>query len=144
MTERKLKIAEDFSLPVDAVTQTFAVLAKRGAGKTYTALVMVEEFFKAHLHTVVVDPVGVCWGLRVAADGKSPGLPIVILGGDHADVPLESTAGEIIADLIVEDRVSCVIDLSLFRKGEQKRFMADFLERLYQRNREPLHLRVAQ
>jgi len=28
---------------LEAATQTFAILAKRGSGKTYTALVMVEE-----------------------------------------------------------------------------------------------------
>ena len=29
------RIAEDLTLPLDAVTHTFAVLAKRGVGKTY-------------------------------------------------------------------------------------------------------------
>jgi hypothetical protein len=42
--------------------QTFAVLAKRGAGKTYTTLVLVEEMLKAQLQVVVADPVGVTWG----------------------------------------------------------------------------------
>jgi hypothetical protein len=32
----KLNIADDFSLPRETVTQTFSILAKRGAGKTYT------------------------------------------------------------------------------------------------------------
>ncbi len=54
-----LKIAGDLALPLEAVTQTFAVLAKRGVGKTYTALVLVEELLKAGLQTVVVDPIGV-------------------------------------------------------------------------------------
>jgi uncharacterized protein len=52
-------ISKDLSLPVEALTQTFAILAKRGAGKTYTAAVMVEEMLKAGLQLVVVDPVGV-------------------------------------------------------------------------------------
>jgi len=33
-----------------------------------------------------------------------------------------------------------VLDLSHFRKGEQTRFMTDFAERLYHKNRTPLHL----
>jgi len=135
-----LKIAGDLALPLEAVTQTFAVLAKRGVGKTYTALVLVEELLKAGLQTVVVDPIGVTWGLRASADGQRPGLPIVILGGDHGDVPLELGSGELIADLVVEEGIAVVLDLSRFRKGEQTRFMTDFCERLYHRNRAPLHL----
>src|SRR5437868_2566345 len=53
-----LHLASDFAIPADAVTQTFAILSKRGAGKTYTASVFVEELLKAGLHAVVVDPVG--------------------------------------------------------------------------------------
>src|SRR6266498_1296679 len=135
-----LRISREFSLPAEAVSETFAILAKRGAGKTYTASVLVEELLKAGLHAVVVDPVGVWWGLRASADGKRPGMPIVILGGDHGDVPLEVTAGQVIADLIVDEGISAVLDLAHFRKGEQVRFMTDFAEQLYHRNREPLQL----
>jgi DNA helicase HerA-like ATPase len=83
-----LHIADGLELPLDAVTETFAILAKRGSGKTYTASVMVEEFLGAGLPVCVVDPLGVWWGLRSSADGKSAGQPVVIFGGDHADVPL--------------------------------------------------------
>lgn len=136
----KLRISEELSLPLEAITQTFALLAKRGSGKTYTAAVMVEEMAAANLPVAVVDPVGVLWGLRASADGKGPGLPVVILGGEHGDVPLEPDAGEIIADFVIEARRPVVLDLSLFRKGEQARFVTTFAERLYHKNREPLHL----
>lgn len=135
-----LKIAKNLELPDETVTQTFAILAKRGVGKTYTASVMVEEMLKNKLHVVVVDPIGVWWGLRTSADGKKAGLPIVVAGGEHGDVPLESTSGELIANLVVDRELSLVIDLSLMRKGEQKRFMIDFAETLYHKNRAALHL----
>src|SRR5258707_5634399 len=135
-----LHVATDLQLPDEAVTQTFAILAKRGVGKTYTASVLVEEMLKHQLHVAVVDPIGVWWGLRSSADGKRAGLPMVIAGGEHADVPIEPTSGEILAEMIVEKRVSMVIDLSLFRKGEQHRFIADFAETLYRRNRHDEHL----
>jgi DNA helicase HerA-like ATPase len=135
-----LSISKKLSLPAEAVTETFALLAKRGAGKTYTAAVLVEELLKAGLHVAVVDPVGVWWGLRSSADGQHDGLPIVIMGGDHGDLPLEVGAGEMIADVVVEEGLSVVLDLSHFRKGEQTRFMTDFAERLYHKNRQPLHL----
>ena len=135
-----LQIAPNFCLPPEAVTETFAILAKRGSGKTYCAAVMVEEMLKARLPVVVVDPVGVWWGLRVSADGAGPGLPIVILGGDHADAPLTPAHGAAVADLLVDEPTPLLLDLSLFEPAEQTHFMADFAGRLYHRNRRPLHL----
>ena len=135
MAAAQLSIGFGLALPADAVTQTFAILAKRGVGKSYTASVMAEEMLKAGQAIVALDPTGAWWGLR-------SGFPIVIFGGEHADVPLEESAGEVVARAIVENRFSAVIDLSLFRKGQMIRFMVAFAETLYRLNREPLHLFV--
>lgn len=140
MSRRTLQIAPGFSLPIDAVTETFALLATRGAGKTYTSKVIIEEMLKAGLHVVVLDPMPAWWGLRSSADGKSPGYQIAIFGGEHGDLPLESSAGKFIADLVVNERLSCIIDVSEFSKTRRKEFVADFAERLYKRNREAMHL----
>lgn len=134
-----LAIAPDLSLPIEAVTETFAILAKRGKGKTNTAVVMAEEMIGLDLPVVVIDPVGVWWGLRSDAKGGA-GLPVVIFGGDHADVPLEESAGELIADVVVDQRFPAVIDLSSLSKAAARRFMTPFLERLYHRNRDALHV----
>jgi hypothetical protein len=131
MTTRSLKLAADLSLPLDAVTQTIAILAKRRAGKSYTMRRLAEQLFKAGQQIVLVDPKGDQWGIRSAADGKAPGLPITILGGERGDVPLEASAGEVVAKLVVDERVSVVLDLSLFRKHEVATFMTAFLENLY-------------
>jgi hypothetical protein len=101
---------------------------------------MAEEMIGAGLHTVIVDPVGVWWGLRSSADGNASGLPIAILGGDHGDAPIEPTAGKLVADLVIDERISAVLDLSNFKQGEMVRFMSDFAEALYHRNRKPLHV----
>lgn len=61
----QLQIGKGFRLPAEAVTQTFGILAIRGAGKTYTAAVLAEELVKAGQQVVIVDPVGVWWGLLV-------------------------------------------------------------------------------
>ena len=58
-------------LPVEAVTETFAILAKRGAGKTYTAAVLVEEMMSAGLPVVIIDPVGV-WLVDRTKCGVAP------------------------------------------------------------------------
>jgi uncharacterized protein len=127
-----LRIARDLALPVDVVTQAIAILARKGAGKTYTASVIVEEAVRAKVPVVVVDPTGAWWGLRTSADGERPGLPVTIFGGDHGDVPLEPTAGAVIADVVVEHPGAYVIDLSGFpSRASEQRFAGDFLERLY-------------
>ena len=65
----------------------------------------------------------------------------MIAGGEHADVPIEPTSGEVLAEMIVSERLSMVIDFpSSFRKGEQHRFMVDFAETLYRKNRQAVHL----
>lgn len=127
----KLKISKDISLPLDIVTQTIAILAKRRAGKSYTMRKLVEQLLIAHQQVVLVDPKGDQWGIRSAADGKRPGFPIVILGGEHGDAPLEASGGEVVAKLVVQERVSVLLDLSAFRKHEVATFMTAFLENLY-------------
>jgi len=126
-----LKIAKEISLPLAVVTETVAILAKRRVGKSYTMRRLVEQLFKNGQQVVLVDPKGDQWGVRSSADGKSPGLPIVILGGEHGDTPLEVGGGEVVAKLVVEERVSILIDLSTFRKHEVSTFMTAFLENLY-------------
>jgi len=140
---KMLNISPDLKLPLDAVTQTFGILAVRGAGKSNAAVVMAEEMHKAGLHWVVIDPKGDWWGIRSAADGKGPGLPVVIFGGRHGDVPLEPTAGEMIADLVVDQRLNSVLDVSQFTDGERNRFLAAFADRFYRKKDEtqpPTHL----
>jgi len=127
----KLVLGGGLSLPLEVVTQTIGVVAKRRAGKSYLMRRLTEQLFKAGQQVVIVDPKGDQWGIRSAADGRSPGLPIVILGGERGDAPLEVEGGEIVAKLVVEERVSVLLDLSVFRKGEVARFMAAFLEGLY-------------
>ena len=142
---KSLNLAPQLSIPVDAVTQTFAILGIRGSGKTSTAVVMVEELLKASQQVVILDPVDVWFGLRSAAGGKSSGFPVTILGGDHADLPLEANSGTIIADFVVDSGASLVLSLRHMSMNDQRRFAADFAERLYARKgegsaRSPLHL----
>ena len=66
---KQLQLAKGLELPLEAVTETFALLAVRGAGKTNAARVMAEEMFAAKLPFVAVDPVGSWYGLRAGRDG---------------------------------------------------------------------------
>jgi hypothetical protein len=144
----QLRIAEGFTLGDDFVTKTAAIVAQRRKGKTYTACVIAEELVEAGLPWVALDPTGAWWGMRASADGKSAGLPVVVLGGSHGDAPLERSAGRAVADLVVEHPGWYVLDLSLFEsKAAEREFSADFAEALYRRKGAPgrdfpLHLFV--
>jgi hypothetical protein len=126
-----LKLADNLKLPIHIVTESIGILAKRRAGKSTTARRLTEQLQKAKQQVVVADPKGDWWGLLFARDGKSPGLPFVVLGGEHGHIPLEVGAGELVAKMVVTERVSLVLDLSQFRKHEVAIFMTAFMENLY-------------
>lgn len=137
---KELPSLKEFSLPIDLVTQTVAVLARKGKGKSYLAAVIAEELMNNEQVPVIIDPTGAHWGIKASADGKGEGFHVVIFGGKHADLPLDEHGGEVIAQAIVKHRFPAIIDLSHMRKGEANRFMGAFLETLYRLNELPLHL----
>jgi hypothetical protein len=59
---KKLRISDDLALPLDVVTQTIAILAKRRVGKSYLMRKIVEQLFRAGQQVVLVDPKGDQWG----------------------------------------------------------------------------------
>jgi len=139
----KLRISKTLALPIDAITQRISILGKTRSGKSYTAGVTVEEVLKARQQVVILDPKGDWWGLRSSSDGKSAGLDIHIMGGKKGDIPLEPTAGALIADLVVSEGISLVLDFSLFEsKADEIRFVTAFLDRFYRKNTEPVLLVV--
>lgn len=137
-----LKLAPKLELPDEIVTEALAIVANRGAGKTYTSKVLVELMTKAGLPSCIIDPLGVWWGLRSSADGTKAGLQFIVLGGSNGDLPLEPEAGKVIADFVLDQRVPVILDLSLMRKAAARRFVSAFLEEIYERNKLPLHLVV--
>lgn len=137
------RLAPNLTLPANAATDTYAALGTRGSGKSYFVGRMVEVLNDAGTQVVVIDPCGIWYGLRLAADGRGPGIDIPVLGGWHGDIPLEPTAGELVAKLVAERRMSAVLDVSEFTGGQQHRFVRDFARALFdlkKRNRSPLHV----
>ena len=135
-----IPFAPGLDLPEEVVTQTLGILAKRGAGKSNAGAVLAEGMYDAGLQFVVIDPVGAWWGLRSSEDGKAEGLSIPIFGGHRGDVPLDYAKGALVADLVVSQGFSCVLDVSDFDSEEQKkRFLADFAERLFRLKGTPGH-----
>jgi hypothetical protein len=129
-----LRLAPGLTLPLNAVTQRFGFIGRVGSGKSYAATKLAELMLDAGAQVVALDPVGVWYGLRV--DGKGKGYPIPVFGGLHGDVPLEVGAGALIADLVVDRALSCVIDVSQFESDRDKaRFAAAFASRFFFRKK---------
>jgi hypothetical protein len=125
-------VSNNLALPVESATWVLSVIAKRDAGKTYNACVLAEEMLKNKIPIIAIDGMGVWWGLRVSKDGKGDGLPIIVFGGDHADLPLIPDKAALIARSIVESGVSAVIDVSPpMSRGQSRRVVADFVRELY-------------
>lgn len=137
MTE--LVLGPLFSLPPDAATRRMAVVATSGAGKSNTAVRMAEQMTAAGIPWYAIDVKGDWWGVRTSANGKRPGLPVVIFGGDYGDVALLGTAGKVVAETVSRQRLSSVIDVSHLQTQERYGFLADFADTLLRINREPLH-----
>lgn len=143
MAKHSLLIADNLKLPEEFVTQTACIFGKRGTGKSSTAVRVAEQFAACGIQFAVLDPPDAWWGLKSSKDGKRAGLPVYVFGGSHGDLPLESTAGSLMADILVDHKISVVMSLRHFTIGERSRFCIDFANQLFKRkgtDREPLML----
>jgi hypothetical protein len=129
-------------LPVAALDARLAIVGTAGSGKTYATKGLVERLMQQGARVCVVDPLGVWWGLRFAADGTTPAsLPAVVFGGRHADIPLTPGMGAALGRLVGTQPLACVVDVSDLGSAPARRsFMTAFTEALYDSNTEPLHL----
>lgn len=129
------------AIPEAALDNHIAILAKTGRGKTYTAKGIAEWLLEHPAERVcIIDPTGAWWGLKSSATGKSKGYPVVIFGGEHADMPLAATHGEALAEIIATSSTSVIIDTSQLRIGERTKLFTDLAETLLRKNKEPLWL----
>lgn len=138
---KTISLAPGLQIPLELATQASAVMAIRGWGKSYLAKLVAEGLYKAGVPIIAIDPVGIWYGL--ARDGKKPesALPIPVFGGYHGDIDISRNHGKALAEMIVGDQMSAVIDLQMFRKGDREQFCAEFGEELYHlksRHRFPL------
>jgi uncharacterized protein DUF87 len=144
MPNKQIKLADDLVLPMRAVTEMFAFLGRRGSGKTYGASKMAEEMLFNGAQVVVIDPMGVWYGLRLDADGKKPsGIDIPVFGGLRSDLPLTPESGALVADILVDRRISAILDVSQMIDAEVNRFCTAFGTRFFQRMKAkpaPVHL----
>jgi hypothetical protein len=134
----ELLIGEGFSLPAeDTLEAAIGIIGKRGRGKSGLVKVLMEELVRVGLPFVAFDPVGIMWGIRTSLDGLGPGLPVLVVGGKHGDLPLDRGAGARIAKAIIDANCSAVLDFSEEPKHVYREFVRDFSHELYRLNDTP-------
>lgn len=130
-------------IPDSALDDRLGFLGMTGSGKTYGAGTCVERILHKHGRVIIPDPLGVWYGLRLMADGKTASpYDVVIFGGPHADLPITPHAGALIGETVATMRESAIIDLSQFETAASERtFMLAFLESIYRKSQgHPVHL----
>lgn len=127
-------------IPESALNQHLAILGKTGSGKSYATRGLVERLLDDGHRVCILDYTGVWHGLRSSVSGKRAAYPVVIFGGEHADVPLTEQAGPAVAKFVAGGSRPCIIDLDGMTVGQQQRFVTAFAEELYRLNSDPLHL----
>lgn len=132
-----------YPIPGEALDDRHAIVGTAGSGKTYAAGTAVERILARRGRVIVPDPLGVWYGLRLLADGKTASpFNVVIFGGPHGDLPIHEHAGALVGETVAGMAESAIIDLSQFgTKAAERRFMLAFLTALYRKaSGEPVHL----
>lgn len=127
-------------IPLQSLENHIAILAKTGAGKTYTAKAIAEYLLDQDKRVCIIDPASAWWGLKSSADGKKEGYPVVIFGGKHGDIAIGRNHGKGIAEIIGTTSTPAIIDTRSMSVSERTEFFTDFAETLLQKNEGPLHL----
>lgn len=122
----KTLLGQSIEIPARSfATAGTAILAMRGAGKSWLNGVLTEQLAKEGIPFVIVDPEGEYWTLRVQFSN------VVVAGGEHADIPLETQLAQILGRTTVEERLQLVLDLSDTKRNEQMNFLSKFLSEVF-------------
>lgn len=132
----------DFVIPDAALGQHIGVLGKTGSGKTSTEKLIVERVVDQGFRVCILDPIkSDWWGVTSSADGLEPGLPFRILGGPHGHVPLHSSAGAAVGQIVGSGKLPLsIIDMAEFEPGGPQRFFTEFAPSLMRHMRGVVYL----
>lgn len=131
-------------VPVSVLNAHSAILGKTGAGKSSLLRVIVEDLLRRNKRVCVVDPKGDWYGLKLSADGKSPGFPVICFGDfveeKASDVPINEHSGKHVAELISSGNRPCVIGFRGWMPGKMTQFWIDFASTLFNSKSGELYL----
>lgn len=125
---RALNVAPLFSVPLDdykATGERDAILASSGMGKSYLTGVLMEETIENNSLLCVIDPEGEHFTLAER-------YPMMIIGGEQANLPLEEEAIDLYVDTMLKMGLSAVFDLSEYIDDEQQHLYGLIADKIFQ------------
>lgn len=122
-------------LPQAVFDQHVILLGKTRSGKSSALRYMVEHLLDKEKPVCIIDPKGDHWGLKISADGKKAGYPVVIFGGEHGEVPLNARSGSPVAELLATGNRSAIVDLGGWMPGDRTQFWIDFASTYFRTHR---------
>ena len=109
-----------------------AIIGQPDSGKTHAAKTMVERAVDNGWRTIVLDPLSAWLGMQVAANGQDPRLPMLLFGGDHANICITHSLGRLVPRFLALSELSAVVDLRQLVGPQFFSFALDFLRELYE------------
>lgn len=130
------------AIPKSVLAHHTAIVGKTGSGKTSTEKLAVEQVYQEGFRVCVLDTTkSDWWGITSSASGKSAGLPFKILGGPRGHLPLHSSAGKALGQLIGSGKLPhSILDMADFEAGGIQRFFVDFAPALMRSAKGVLYL----
>lgn len=131
-------------IPSEALRQHLVVLGKTGSGKSSALRHIAEHLLWASKRLCIFDPKGDWHGLKVTADGTSPGFPIIGFGDFKdprgTDVPINAHSGKHVAELVATGNRPCIIGFRGWMPAAMTQFWIDFASTLFNSNAGELYL----
>lgn len=114
------------AIPAGVLDMHVIVLGKTRSGKSSKLRLIAEYCLEQGQPVGIIDPKGDWWGIKLAGSGKSAGFPVVIFGGEHADVKINEHSGAMVAELVCAGNRPFLIDLGGWMPGKRTKFFVDF------------------
>jgi DNA helicase HerA-like ATPase len=125
---RSLNVAKGFAVSQQefaATGERDAILASSGMGKSYLTGVLMEETLENGGLLCVIDPEGEHFTLAEK-------WPMMIVGGEHGNLPLEEDALDLYVDAMLQHGFSAIFDLSEYLDTEQQQVYCVIVDKIFQ------------
>jgi hypothetical protein len=118
------------------------IVGMSGAGKSFTARGILHRDIRQGRRSAILCPTGVWWGAAYTPKGKRNKYPIVIVGGEHADIPLDAAPPDVLGKFFAGQTGSHMIfDISdLMSGGAKERWVTDFAQAIFHANKKSMSL----